>query len=194
MLLNEYRLEIQFKKVWKVRNINNIPMVGSRPLEHWNVGLRRADFTWSLSWFKFWWDLRFSVDCYATLVLIILSHYIFTTTVITFLTVFILTHPVNFPCGRKPERPEKTHDFRESADWLFTWVRSENRRTHDLRGERCLLWRLRHRIPRFDRALACYQVLSSFDWSLTIHIYFEKVTEHHDIIGTKLNELLLVVL
>ena len=33
MLVNEYRLEIQFKKVRKVRNINNIPMAGSRPLE-----------------------------------------------------------------------------------------------------------------------------------------------------------------
>jgi hypothetical protein len=30
---------------------------------------------------------------------------------VTFLTVFILTHPVNFPRGRKPERLEKTHDF-----------------------------------------------------------------------------------
>ena len=39
---------------------------------------------------------------------------------ITFLTVFILTHPVNFPCGRKPERPEKTHDFRQSVDRLFS--------------------------------------------------------------------------
>jgi hypothetical protein len=33
---------------------------------------------------------------------------------------FILTHPVNFACGRKPERPEKTHDFRQSVDWLFS--------------------------------------------------------------------------
>ena len=33
MLVNEYRLEIQFKKVQKIRNINNIPTVGSRPLE-----------------------------------------------------------------------------------------------------------------------------------------------------------------
>jgi hypothetical protein len=33
MLVNEYRLEIQFKKIRKVRNINNIPMIGSRPLE-----------------------------------------------------------------------------------------------------------------------------------------------------------------
>ena len=33
ILVNEYRQEIQFKKVQKVRNINNIPMVGSRPLE-----------------------------------------------------------------------------------------------------------------------------------------------------------------
>jgi hypothetical protein len=38
---------------------------------------------------------------------------------------FCLTHPVNFPCERKPECPEKTHDFRH---WLFLfshedWVR-----------------------------------------------------------------------
>jgi hypothetical protein len=33
MLVNEYRLEIQFKKVQKIRNINNIPTVGSRSLE-----------------------------------------------------------------------------------------------------------------------------------------------------------------
>jgi hypothetical protein len=33
---------------------------------------------------------------------------------------FILTHPVNFPCGRKPERPEKTHDFRQGVDRLFS--------------------------------------------------------------------------
>jgi hypothetical protein len=37
------------------------------------------------------------------------------------LTVFILTHPVNFPCGRKPKHPKKTHDFRQlSVDWLFS--------------------------------------------------------------------------
>ena len=30
--------------------------------------------------------------------------------------------PVNFPCWRKPEYPEKTHDFRQSVDYtLFTW-------------------------------------------------------------------------
>jgi hypothetical protein len=34
--------------------------------------------------------------------------------------VFILTHPVNFPCGRKPEHPEKNHDFRQSVDGLFS--------------------------------------------------------------------------
>ena len=27
------------------------------------------------------------------------------------------THPVNIPCGRKPEYPEKTHDFRQSVDY-----------------------------------------------------------------------------
>ena len=34
---------------------------------------------------------------------------------------YYLTHPVNFPCGRKPEYPEKTHNFRQSVDYaLFT--------------------------------------------------------------------------
>jgi hypothetical protein len=33
MLVNEYRLEIQFKEVRNVQNVNNIPMVGTRPLE-----------------------------------------------------------------------------------------------------------------------------------------------------------------
>jgi hypothetical protein len=37
-----------------------------------------------------------------------------------FLTMVILTHPVNFPCGKKPERPEKTHEFRQSVDRLFS--------------------------------------------------------------------------
>jgi hypothetical protein len=41
MLVNEYRLEIQFKKVQKIRNINNIPTVGPGP-DHWNVSLRRT--------------------------------------------------------------------------------------------------------------------------------------------------------
>ena len=28
-------------------------------------------------------------------------------------------HPVIFPCGRKPENPEKTHDFRQNVNKLF---------------------------------------------------------------------------
>ena len=35
---------------------------------------------------------------------------------ITVLTVFILTNTVNFPFGRKPEHPQKTHDLRQSVD------------------------------------------------------------------------------
>jgi hypothetical protein len=38
---------------------------------------------------------------------------------ITFLSVFILTHPVNFPYGRKLEHPAKTHDVRQNPDLLF---------------------------------------------------------------------------
>ena len=39
-----------------------------------------------------------------------------------FLVIFLTinpTHPVNFPCGRKPENLEKTHDFRQSVDELL---------------------------------------------------------------------------
>jgi hypothetical protein len=43
-----------------------------------------------------------------------------TATVEGSVTGIIPTHPVNFPCGRKPEYPEKTHDFRQSVDWLFS--------------------------------------------------------------------------
>jgi hypothetical protein len=45
---------------------------------------------------------------------------------ITFLTMFIPTHPANFPCGRKPEYPEKTHDFRQSVDKRFSHACSDN--------------------------------------------------------------------
>jgi hypothetical protein len=45
-----------------------------------------------------------------------------------------LTHPVNFPCGRKPEYPEKTHDFRQSVELLLfsheDWVRVTLRSSH----------------------------------------------------------------
>ena len=38
---------------------------------------------------------------------------------------YYLSHPVNFPCGRKPEYPEKAHDFRQSVDYtLFTVMRT----------------------------------------------------------------------
>ena len=36
-----------------------------------------------------------------------------------------LTHPVYFPCGRKPERPEETHDFRQSVDFYSFHMRTE---------------------------------------------------------------------
>ena len=34
---------------------------------------------------------------------------------------YYLSHPVNFPCGRKPEYQGETHDFRQRVDkTLFT--------------------------------------------------------------------------
>ena len=42
------------------------------------------------------------------------------------LSLFFLTiypnPPCQLPCGRKPENPEKTHDFRQSVDELFRRV------------------------------------------------------------------------
>jgi hypothetical protein len=37
---------------------------------------------------------------------------------------FYLTHPVNFPCERKPEYPGKTHDFRQSVDFYSFHMRT----------------------------------------------------------------------
>ena len=53
---------------------------------------------------------------------------------------FILTHPNNFPCGRKPEHREKTDDFlRQSVDRLFSTFSHESVariEPHDLRGQK----------------------------------------------------------
>jgi hypothetical protein len=45
---------------------------------------------------------------------------------------FYLTHPVNFPCGRKPEYLEKTHDFRQSVD-LYSFRMRNGFESHWLR-------------------------------------------------------------
>jgi hypothetical protein len=37
---------------------------------------------------------------------------------------FCPTHPVNFPCGRKPEYPEETHDFRQGVDFYSFHMRT----------------------------------------------------------------------
>ena len=67
-----------------------------------------------------------------------LDYFIITTIMITFLTVFILTHPVNFLCGRKS---------RTLGSWALTdsfYINGQRENvTPDLRGERHLLWWLR---------------------------------------------------
>ena len=56
-----------------------------------------------------------------------------------------LTHPVYFPCGRKPECSEETHDSRQSVDFYSFRMRTgfeshseilPESRTRYLRGER----------------------------------------------------------
>jgi hypothetical protein len=113
MVLNEYRLEIQFKKVWKVRNINNIPMVRSRPLEC-RPAQNGLYMVFELVQILVRSQILSRLLCNSC------SHYIITLYLYNNCDYFILTHPVNFHCGRKPERPEKTHDFRQSVDWLFS--------------------------------------------------------------------------
>ena len=82
---------------------------------------------------------------------------------------FVLTHPVNFPSERKPECPEKTHVFGRALLYSFhmsvmSEVLSKDRGSHS-RGERRLLWRLRHRSP------------PSYRWDSTklgpLHIWIE---------------------
>jgi hypothetical protein len=65
------------------------------------------------------WALHQVLYAYLIIYLAYRLFYLYNNCGITFSTVFILTHPVNFPCGRKPEHPEKTHDFRQSVDRLF---------------------------------------------------------------------------
>jgi hypothetical protein len=73
----------------------------------------------------------------------------------SFLTVFILTHPVNFPCGWKPEHPEKTHDFRQSVDWLFSHgsigIARIKPTISEVKGACSDEWRLRHWSPTCTR-------------------------------------------
>ena len=37
---------------------------------------------------------------------------------------FCITHPVNFPFGKKPEYPEETHDFRQSLGFYSFHMRT----------------------------------------------------------------------
>ena len=39
------------------------------------------------------------------------------------LSIFILTHPANFPCGKKPENTEKTNNFQQCWQTLFTCLK-----------------------------------------------------------------------
>ena len=78
---------------------------------------------------------------------------------------FNLTHPVNFPCGRKPEHPEKTHDFRQSVDRLFSHVLDE----------RCLPWQLTSQIPSLVSHASFYCSFTyniNLEWSKSHTIFF----------------------
>jgi hypothetical protein len=62
----------------------------------------------------------------------------FVLAVVVALPSYMLKVPI--PCGRKPEYPEKTHDFRQTVDGLFSLYGYHNvhngNRTHEIRGER----------------------------------------------------------
>ena len=82
-----------------------------------------------------------------------------------FLLLFFLTifpnPPCQLPCGRKPENPEKTHDFWQSVDQLFPRViKCPNTGfellTSEVRGSRSQSWSLGHRSPTMH---ACTYVI-----------------------------------
>jgi hypothetical protein len=58
---------------------------------------------------------------------------------------FSLSEPTLLP-SHAVEGNRSTHDFRKRVDWFLSSVRNESQ-AHDLRGERRLLWWLRHRDP-----------------------------------------------
>ena len=94
----------------------------------WGIGKRYTimAFLYSADLHVDIWSNGLYIKYYACLFnniyLAYIDHFIFTThdCDITFFTVFILTRPVNFPCGRELEHPEKTHDFPQSVDWFFS--------------------------------------------------------------------------
>ena len=81
--------------------------------------------------------------------------------------------PVNIVYGRKPEYPEEIYNCRQSVRELLTYVTRiwSGDRTHDLRGDRRLLWRLRHLVItvqdklilhekfKFPRVGSCFTVI-----------------------------------
>ena len=82
-------------------------------------------------------------------------------------------HPINIAYGRKPEYPEEIYDCRQSVYELLTQVSRiwSGNRTHDLKGDRRLLWRLRHLVItvqdqtilhekfKFPRVGSCFTVI-----------------------------------
>lgn len=66
---------------------------------------------------------------------------------------YFSTDSVNIHCKRKPEYPEKTNYFLVERSLTFltqlSWVSSE-KRIHDSRDERRLLWRLHHPSPHME--------------------------------------------
>jgi hypothetical protein len=87
---------------------------------------------------------------------------------------FYCVYP-NPPCQlsllEKTGAPKENQRF-SAERWLtlFTWVRSENR-SHELRGERCLLWRMRNRRPCCTRNLNWMEIaIVSFNtFQMAIH-------------------------
>jgi hypothetical protein len=89
---------------------------------------------------------------------------------------FCLTHTVNFPCGRKPEYPEETHDFRQSVDFysfhMRTGFESHWESSHwdlNLRPQRWKAsalttwppakWKLGSRVHCFKTRVLCFRIL-----------------------------------
>jgi hypothetical protein len=69
-------------------------------------------------------------------------------------------YPCQFPCGRKPECPEKTHNFWQSIDRLYSHESiAKIEPTISALGERHLLRRLHHRSPIYLKIFKNYTAM-----------------------------------
>jgi hypothetical protein len=90
-----------------------------------------------VSIYRYWFDTDiFGISVYRTVLM------------------FILTHPANLPCGRKPERPEKIHDFRLFSHEVvarIVYPRSQGGKPFASKIMDATTWKIQGELRRLER-------------------------------------------